>query len=148
MNNTLELSVLSVDIKASYDNSQVASLQQLTSIYNKTIPLQQRMLMQLIKQHQNQPGWIVLLAPDKEVIQLLAKMSQLPLHKVLVIHKQQLTKLNTVIHTTLSSGNCKVVINCGKALTDIDQQYCQKLAAQHHTWFYQYENLCHKLQAH
>lgn len=148
MSNILELSVMQNDIKTSYDNNQYSSLKQLTGLYNKSIPHQQRILMQLINQHQHQTGWIVLLAPGKAVIQLLASMDQLPLHKVLVIHKQQLTKLNTVIHTTLSSGNCKVVINCSKALTDLDEQYCQKLAAQHRTWFYQYENLCHKLQAH
>lgn len=148
MNYLLDMPQLATDDVAKCDSSLLTPLTPLNPVANRNISRQQRMLMQLIQQHQAQAGWIVLLAPSPQVIKLLANVEQLPLHKVLVIHKKQLANLTTVIDTALTSGNCKVVINCGQPLTDNIDHECQKLAAQHHAWFYQLDNLCQRLNPH
>ncbi|MGI5309475.1 SulA-like leucine-rich domain-containing protein [Rheinheimera sp. WS51] len=148
MNYLLETPTIAIDKSCNKDKSLMPSSAELNSQTNQFINLQQKMLVQLIKQHQNQSGWIVLLAPTAFMIKLLASNNQLPLHKILVIHKSQLTKLNAVINAALTSGKCKVVINCSQPLTDSVNHGYQKLAAQHQAWFYPLDNLRPSLKSH
>jgi cell division inhibitor SulA len=98
-------------------------------------------LLQLIRQHQNQPGWILLVAPahlpDKE----WAERYQLSLHNVLVIHPKQISDLYVTIRQALESSSCKVVINFGNQLQQQQIITCRKLALHNHTWFYQCEHV-------
>lgn len=115
---------------------------------DKQLTPNHRALIQLISQHHAQNGWIVLLAPCPLVIKLIASVRQLPLHKILVIHKKQVSQLDPVIKTALTSGHSKVVINCGPALSESEDQFNQKLAAKYSAWFYQLDNLCPGLKSH
>jgi len=105
-------------------------------------------LLQLIRQHQNQTGWILLVAPahlpDKE----WAEHYQLSLHNVLVIHQKQISDLYATIQQALGSNSCKVVINFGTQLEQEQIDRCRRLALQNHTWFYQYDHLVSQQSQH
>jgi cell division inhibitor SulA len=148
MNCFIDVPRITPDNLSNSDNTLLLPLSQFNQPLYRLVSQQQHMLMQLIKRHQAQAGWIVLLAPSAQLIKQLASITQLPLHKVLVIHKKQLSNVYSVIHTALSSGNCKVVINCSQALTEHEDHQCQKLAVQQQAWFYQLDNLCQRLQPH
>lgn len=148
MNYLFNFPILPTDDMNNYDRTLLSSLPNFSQPADLVLSFQQQMLMQLIKQHRHQAGWIVLLAPSPRLIKQLAIVEQLPLHKVLVIHKKQLSNLNAVIHTALTSGKCKVIINCSQAVPESDDNKYQQLAAEQLVWFYQLEHLCQRLQPH
>lgn len=98
-------------------------------------------LLQLIRQHQNQPGWILLIAPSQLPAKEWAEHYQLSLHNVLVIHQKQITDLSGTVKQALASPSCKVVINFGKQLDQQELELCRKLAIGNNIWFYQCEQL-------
>lgn len=96
-------------------------------------------LLQLIRQHQHQQGWILLVAPSHIPDKVWAEQYQLSLHNVLVVHQKQIHDLAATLQQALNSPSCKVVINCASQL-DIQQlSSCRNLALKNNTWFYQVE---------
>lgn len=105
-------------------------------------------LLQLIRQHQNQPGWILLVAPFQLPAKEWAEHYQLSLHNVLVVHQKQITNLPDTLKQALASPSCKVVINFGDQLDQHELELCRKLAICHNTWFYQYEQIQQEYKTH
>jgi cell division inhibitor SulA len=106
-----------------------------------SVPNTKQNLLQLIRQHQNQSGWILLVAPVQLPDKEWAEHYQLSLHNVLVIHQKQITDLSTTLQQALTSPSCKVVINFGSQLDQNELDVCRKLAICNNTWFYQCEQL-------
>lgn len=96
-------------------------------------------LLQLIKQHQHQDGWILLVAPSSLPDKEWAESYQLSLHNVLVIHPRQIFDLTATLTQALTAKSCKVVINFGQPLEPQQLERCRKLAIENDTWFYQSE---------
>jgi cell division inhibitor SulA len=98
-------------------------------------------LLQLIRQHQHQPGWILLVAPSHIPDKEWAEQYQLSLHNVLVIHQKQISDLNATLTQALTSSSCKVVINFARQLEQQQLDACRQLALCNGTWFYQCEHM-------
>jgi cell division inhibitor SulA len=105
-------------------------------------------LMQLIRQHQFQSGWILLIAPSQVPAKEWAEHYQLSLHNVLVIHQKQITDLPGTVKQALASPSCKVVINFGDQLEQDELEQCRNLAIRNNIWFYQYEQMRQELITH
>lgn len=96
-------------------------------------------LLQLIKQHQSQDGWILLVAPSSLPDKEWAESYQLSLQNVLVVHQKQISDLAATLTQALTSASCKVVINFGQPLGSQQLEQCRKLAVENNIWFYQSE---------
>jgi len=97
-------------------------------------------ILQLIKRHQHQSGWTLLIAPPQLPDRFLAECYELALQKVLVVHRKQLTNPVEAIKSALSSSTCSAVISFDKSLNPQQLQECQILAQQQQIWFYQLED--------
>lgn len=96
-------------------------------------------LLQLIKQHQHQRGWILLIAPSHIPHKTWAEQHQLSFHNVLVVHQKQIRDISATIQQALVASSCKVVINFAGLQDPQQLDSCRKLAVTHNTWFYQCE---------
>lgn len=111
-------------------------------------PQARQSLLQLIRQHQNQTGWILLVAPASLPDKEWAEYNQLSLHNVLVVHQKQISDLTATLVQALTSTSCKVVINFGQPLEQQQLIKCQQLAVKNSIWFYQSEHLAQPLLKH
>ena len=98
-------------------------------------------LFDLIKQHQHQDGWILLIAPYQLPDKEWASHYQLSLQNVLVVHHKQIKDLPETLRQALTSPSCKVVINFANQLDQSELEKYRKLAVTNNIWFYQYEQL-------
>ena len=110
--------------------------------------LPRQSLLQLIKQHQSQDGWILLVAPSSLPDKEWAENYQLSLHNVLVVHQKQISNLAATLTQALTSASCKVVINFGEPLGQQQLEQCRKLAAKNNIWFYQSEHVAQRIFKH
>ncbi|MCD1598501.1 MULTISPECIES: SulA-like leucine-rich domain-containing protein [Rheinheimera] len=110
--------------------------------------LPRQSLLQLIKQHQSQDGWILLVAPSSLPDKEWAENYQLSLHNVLVVHQKQISDLAATLTQALTSASCKVVINFGKPLKQQQLEQCRKLAAKNNICFYQSEPIAQTVFTH
>ena len=98
-------------------------------------------LVDLIKQHQHQDVWILLIAPTQLPYKEWASHYQLSLQNVLVVHHKQIKDLPETLRQALTSPSCKVVINFANQLEQSELEKYRKLAVTNNIWFYQYEQL-------
>ena len=105
-------------------------------------------LLQLIRQHQHQQGWILLVAPPQLPDKGWAEHFQLSLQNVLVIHQKQICNLSATLKQALTSSSCKVVINFAKQLSKQQLDDYHKLALANNIWFYDSEQMQHNLLPH
>lgn len=105
-------------------------------------------LLQLIRQHQHQPGWILLVAPSHIPDKEWAEHYQLSLNNVLVIHQKQIDDLDGTLTQALTSSSCKVVINFATPSTEQQLDNYRKLARVNNIWFYQSESQCQNRRTH
>tara|TARA_Y100001963_G_scaffold158386_1_gene257798 strand:- start:2151 stop:2594 length:444 start_codon:yes stop_codon:yes gene_type:complete len=110
--------------------------------------LPRQSLLQLIKQHQSQDGWILLVAPSSLPDKEWAENYQLSLHNVLVVHQKQISDLAATLTQALTSASCKVVINFGKPLKQQQLEQCRKLATKNNICFYQSEPIAQTVFTH
>jgi cell division inhibitor SulA len=127
--------------KSAYNNSSFLKIHSAVDANVVATNDSRHSLAQLLRQHQNQSGWILLVAPchipDKE----WAEQFQLSLHNVLVVRQKQISDLNATIQQALTSSSCKVVINFACQLEQQQLSACRKLALSNNTWFYQCEQV-------
>ncbi len=105
-------------------------------------------LAQLLKQHQHQEGWILLLAPAQLPDKTWAERYHLQMNHVLVVQQKQILDLFTTLQQALNSASCKVVINFAHQLSMQQLAVCQRLAVKNNIWFYQYDQLGQQRTAH
>lgn len=98
-------------------------------------------LLQLIHQHQDKLGWILLIAPTCIPNKLWAEQYQLSLQHVLIIHEKQIKSLTQTVQRALESTSCKVVINFAPHLDKQQLENFSLLAIKNNTCFYQYEHI-------
>lgn len=97
-------------------------------------------LIHLIKKHQHQSGWVLLIAPTQLPDKFLAEYYQLRLEKVLVIHQRQSFDAASVIKTALCSGNYAAVINF-TTTTSVQFKTSEPMSQRHRGCLYHIEQL-------
>lgn len=94
-------------------------------------------LLRILRQHQHQKGWIVLVAPTQLPDKFLAECYQLSLNNILVVHQKQISDLTGTLAAAFRAKGCTVVINFSRQLDPHQLINCQQLAVAQKTWFYQ-----------
>ncbi|QBL09246.1 hypothetical protein E0Z06_06815 [Rheinheimera sp. D18] len=122
-----------------YSNSSLTRIHSVTDTDIAETENSKHSLVQLMHQHQNQAGWILLVAPAHIPDKDWAEQYQLSMHNVLMVHHKQIQDLASTIEQALKSPSCKVVINFAPQLNKQQLNECRKLALANDTWFYQCE---------
>ena len=94
-------------------------------------------LLFIIQQHQQQSGWVLLLAPNQLPDKSTFSGFDLDMSKVLVIQQKQISNIHTVLSDALSSSTCSAVVVWQDQFSESSLQHYQQLAEQHQTSFYQ-----------
>ena len=94
-------------------------------------------LLFIIQQHQQQSGWVLLLAPNQLPDKSTFSGFDLDMSKVLVIQQKQISNIHTVLCDALSSSTCSAVVVWQDQFSESSLQQYQQLAEQHQTCFYQ-----------
>jgi cell division inhibitor SulA len=94
-------------------------------------------LLFIIQQHQQQSGWVLLLAPNQLPDKSTFSGFDLDMSKVLVIQQKQISNIDTVLCDALSSTTCSAVVVWQDQFSESSLQHYQQLAQQHQTCFYQ-----------
>jgi len=94
-------------------------------------------LLFIIQQHQQQSGWVLLLAPNQLPDKSTFTGFDVDMSKVLVIQQKQISNIHTVLSDALSSSTCSAVVVWQDQFSESSLQHYQQLAEQHQTSFYQ-----------
>lgn len=94
-------------------------------------------LLFIIQQHQQQSGWVLLLAPNQLPDKSTFHGFDLDMSKVLVIQQKQISNIDTVLGDALSSSTCSAVVVWQDQFSESSLRHYQQLAEQHQTCFYQ-----------
>ena len=95
-------------------------------------------LLFIIQQHQQQSGWVLLLAPNQLPEKSTFTGFDVDMSKVLVIQQKQISNIHTVLSDALSSSTCSAVVVWQDQFSESSLQHYQQLAEQHQTCFYQF----------
>lgn len=105
-------------------------------------------LLFIIQQHQQQSGWVLLLAPNQLPDKSTFSGFDLDMSKVLVIQQKQISNIHTVLSDALSSSTCSAVVVWQDQFSESSLQHYQQLAEQHQTCFYQLRSDASQQQTH
>jgi cell division inhibitor SulA len=105
-------------------------------------------LLFIIQQHQQQSGWVLLLAPNQLPDKSTFSGFDLDMSKVLVIQQKQISNIHTVLSDALSSSTCCAVVVWQDQFSESSLQHYQQLAEQHQTCFYQLSSDASQQQTH
>ncbi len=94
-------------------------------------------LLFIIQQHQQQSGWVLLLAPNQLPEKSTFSGFDLDMSKVLMIQQKQISNIHTVLCDALSSSTCSAVVVWQDQFSESSLQHYQQLAEHHQTCFYQ-----------
>lgn len=94
-------------------------------------------LLLIIQQHQQQSGWVLLLAPTQLPDKSTFSGFDLDMSKVLMIQQKQISNIDTVLCDALSSSTCSAVVVWQDQFSESSLQHYQQLAEQYQTCFYQ-----------
>lgn len=108
----------------------------------------QKLLIQLIQQHQQQTGWILLIAPKQLPDKMLAEYYQLPTQKILIVHEQKISDLGSTIGKALSATSCSVVIDCSGQLNATQLAEFHQTACRNNKCFYPLQQLQQSTKTH
>ncbi len=129
---------------SSFGQNQLQHKTGLTAFYQKLlVPAGQLALPELlfiIQQHQQQSGWVLLLAPNQLPDKSTFTGFDVDMSKVLMIQQKQISNIDTVLSDALSSSTCSAVVVWQDQFSDSSLQHYQQLAEQHQTCFYQFSS--------
>lgn len=97
-------------------------------------------LLFIIQQHQQQSGWVLLLAPSQLPDKSTFSGFDVDMSKVLVIQQKQISNIHSVLSDALSSSTCSAVVVWQDQFSESSLQHYQQLAEQHQTCFYQFSS--------
>ena len=141
MRHSIQINELASPTESLFEESFALTTLNSAAVGAISAPPVKQQLVDLIKQHQHQDGWILLIAPTQLPDKEWASHYQLSLQNVLVVHQKQIRDLPETLRQAITSPSCKVVINFANQLEQSDLEKFRKLAVTNNIWFYQYEQL-------
>lgn len=95
-------------------------------------------LLFIIRQHQQQSGWVLLVAPNQLPDKSTFSGFDVDMSKVLVIQQKQISNIHSVLSDALSSSTCSAVVVWQDQFSQSSLEHYQQLAEHYHTSLYQF----------